>query len=264
MDIPKWIIYCHTHKVSQRRYIGLTKMTMMRRWKGHVNNARRSNTGFNHFMNAIRKYGSNAFEHLEFSVKYSTLEEANKAEEFAIEFFCTRNPDFGFNLAKGGGSQPHPLKKNPWNRPEYRAKNLQRFVDAGHTLSSFAKMKESHNTSEYKQKASLISKEIMARSEVLAKIITKTKGIKRTKEQCVAISLNRKGKKLSLETRAKISAANKGRILSSETRAKYSHIIRNRVHTKGRICRPETRAKISLSNKITRAKFKFILMIIEY
>jgi hypothetical protein len=36
-------------------------MTIGRRWKGHINNSKRAKNGFNHFMNAIRKYGSDAF-----------------------------------------------------------------------------------------------------------------------------------------------------------------------------------------------------------
>jgi GIY-YIG catalytic domain/AP2 domain len=113
-----WLVYCHTHIASGRRYIGITAQTMEKRWKNHIH-AAQSSKGKWYFPNAIRKYGKEAFSHYEFPVKYSTLEEANKAEEFAIEFFCTRDPDFGFNLKRGGAHTPHPIK-NPWDRPEYR------------------------------------------------------------------------------------------------------------------------------------------------
>ena len=50
------------------------------------------------------------------------MEIANEAEEKWIEFYKTRNPESGFNLAKGGSHVPHPIRKNPWDDPEYRIK----------------------------------------------------------------------------------------------------------------------------------------------
>jgi hypothetical protein len=124
MNTPtRWTIYCHIHIDSGRRYIGLTKKTMMFRWNQHLYNIKsKQGKGCHHFWNAIRKYGKDAFSHEILEVCYD-LEVANLAEECWIEFYDTRNPEKGFNLIKGGTYQPHPIRKNPWNNPEYRAKS---------------------------------------------------------------------------------------------------------------------------------------------
>lgn len=123
-----WTIYCHIHTDSGRRYVGLTRLTMMRRWNSHVHSSNSSKGGkrmvTSHFANAIRKYGKDAFEHKVLET-CDTLEAANAAEQRWIEELGTRDPEKGFNLAKGGAHIPHP-KKNPWDRPEYRARMLEK------------------------------------------------------------------------------------------------------------------------------------------
>lgn len=52
MEPERWTIYCHTHVDSGRRYIGLTKQAMMKRWKNHVHAAQHSRDGRWHFPNA--------------------------------------------------------------------------------------------------------------------------------------------------------------------------------------------------------------------
>ena len=117
-------LYCHTHIVTGRRYIGLTKKTMLQRWNNHVLNAhKKAGRGCRHFWAAIRKYGKDAFSH-EILEVCSSLEVANLAEECWIEFYDTRNPEKGFNLTRGGAHTPHSIK-NPWDRPEYREKAMK-------------------------------------------------------------------------------------------------------------------------------------------
>ena len=93
---------------------------MLARWNGHVNLAKRSNGKKSHFAAAIRKYGPNAFSHDVLEVFHS-LEVANLAEECWIELYGTRDPEKGFNLIKGGSHMPHPIRKNPWDDPDFRA-----------------------------------------------------------------------------------------------------------------------------------------------
>jgi GIY-YIG catalytic domain len=117
-----WVIYCHTHVESGRRYVGLTKTSMLSRWVKHVYQANKADPKRrSHFSNAIAHHGKDAFSH-EVLETCETLEDANAAEERWIEELGTRNLEKGFNLMKGGGSQPHPLRKNPWNDPSYREK----------------------------------------------------------------------------------------------------------------------------------------------
>jgi group I intron endonuclease len=119
-----WTIYCHTHIDSKRRYIGLTSRTWQRRWSDHINAAKSSKGGRWHFPNAIRKFGSQAFSHEVLEI-CETLEEANLAEAKWIDHFNSRDPQLGFNLAKGGEHTPHPIRKNPWDRPEFRERMLE-------------------------------------------------------------------------------------------------------------------------------------------
>jgi hypothetical protein len=99
-----WTIYCHMHVASGRRYIGLTRKTMMHRWNRHVFDAvKRGLT--THFANAIRKYGKDAFSH-EALAQSQTLEGANETEQWLIDHYSARDPRFGFNLTKGGDGNP--------------------------------------------------------------------------------------------------------------------------------------------------------------
>lgn len=117
---PRWTIYCHTHIESGRKYVGLTKKTMLQRWNQHVYMSERLVKGWSHFANAIRKYGRDAFGH-EVLGTYDTLEDANMTEQEWIEKLGTRDPGKGFNFKRGGDHVPHPVK-NPWDRPEFREK----------------------------------------------------------------------------------------------------------------------------------------------
>lgn len=117
----KWTVYCHIHRESGRRYIGLTKATWRQRWNRHVYSAKKvGGVGYSHFAAAIRKYGKDAFDHEVLQVCL-TLEEANEAEQHWIWTYDTRNPLRGFNLTPGGAHTPHPVK-NPWDNPEFRVR----------------------------------------------------------------------------------------------------------------------------------------------
>jgi len=217
-----WIIYCHIHIESQRRYIGLTKKTIHQRWREHCIRAE------SHFSNAIRKYGEDAFEHYEFAQKYDTIEDANRAEEFAIEFWCTKDPEFGFNIMNGGFHIPHSVKKNHWDDPSYRAA------------------------------ASARSKEINSRPITKMKISAALTGRKMDQGHKDKISVFQKQynedpvirNKRSLISRKawsspgfreKQSLSHMGKVTSPETRRKLSEVCKSSL--------PEIRAKISASSK---------------
>jgi len=163
-----WTIYCHTHIESGRRYVGLTSQTWQARWKTHCYVAKKSSGGRWHFPNAIRKYGPEAFSHEVLEVCL-TLELANLAEEKWISHFDTRNPEMGFNLAKGGSHAFHPIRKNPWDDPEYRARQLPRLASLSKDPLVRAASKASLNTPEVKAKISAAVKESLKSPDVLAK-----------------------------------------------------------------------------------------------
>lgn len=118
-----WTLYCHTHIASGRRYVGITERTLKDRWRDHLRNARYCR-GY-HFASAIRTYGENAFSHDVLQENLATRERANIAEAFATDLLCTTDPNFGFNIVRGGGAKGSSfLHKNPWQRSEYRVRGL--------------------------------------------------------------------------------------------------------------------------------------------
>jgi len=158
----RWTIYCHIHTESGRRYIGLTKLTMMKRWNQHVSNAKaKKGKGCAHFWAAIRKYGKHAFIH-RILAYCDDLETANLAEECWIEFYDTRNPEKGFNLAKGGAHIPHPIHRNPWDDPEFRAARLADLDRANSSITSAERSQRSQslwNDPEFRQQVTASNRE---------------------------------------------------------------------------------------------------------
>lgn len=242
----RWTIYSHMHLESGRRYIGLTKKTMLERWNNHVLNAKsKAGKGCRLFWNAIRKYGPEAFSHEVLEV-CDTLEEANLREEHWIDLYGTRNPVRGFNLMRGGQHVPHP-SSNPWDRPEYRAKRLPSFIASTHTPQARANNKAALNTPESRAKRSAISKELMSNpamraasgehsnkgkplsQEHRAKIGAASRA--RSPELIERVAAKLRGRRHSDEERAKISAANRKRRHSEETKRKISEALARRAET---------------------------------
>jgi group I intron endonuclease len=191
----KWTIYCHMHIETRRCYVGLTSQSMEHRWKTHVSKARSSRGGRWHFPNAIRKYGKGAFSHRILEI-CDSLEKANLREEAWIELFETRDPEFGFNLTKGGGSQPHPIRKNPWDDPVYR-KNASEAARARASTPAGKNLMRANGLKSLGRKH---------KPETIAKLSTPLK----TKEEHLAVRElceSQHSKFGSKEHRAKISAA---------------------------------------------------------
>jgi len=237
-----WTIYCHTHMETQRRYIGLTKQTMERRWASHISKSKSAKGGRWHFPNAIKKHGPDAFSHEVLEI-CDTLELANERESYWINLHKTRDPKFGFNLAEGGQHKPHPIRKNPWDNPEYRAKSAPRFAQAGQTAEARAANKLALNTPESKNRRSAASKEMRSRPEVVAKMAAAAAEFSAKYEA-------------SQETRKKLSKAGKKRTASQETRKKLREVMLNRpseLRQKavgwGRSHSAETKAKIGAALK---------------
>lgn len=222
MKEPRWTIYCHIHVASGRRYVGLTKLTMMKRWNSHVYTANRIKGGrpavTSHFPNAIRKYGKDAFDHEVLQV-CDSLEEASAAEERWIDHYDSTNPEKGFNLTKGGKHVPHPIK-NPWDRPEYRKKCLPSSRKNQKRATEVASIRGTQGKPEVRAKMSAIMKELANTPEGRAQRMTAAKP----------------GKVLSPEHREKISKSSRSR--DPEVRAKMSAGVRKAFSN------PEVKAKV--------------------
>lgn len=158
-----WTVYCHTHVETGRRYVGLTSRTWQRRWAQHVSQSFRSNFGRSHFQNAIRLYGKDAFSHEILGI-HDTLEAANAAEHEWIEKLGTTDPEKGFNFLKGGSQKPPSPERNPWDRPEYRARQKARlerqWEDPSFRASVLSSNKITRATPEFLEASSSRSKSL--------------------------------------------------------------------------------------------------------
>jgi group I intron endonuclease len=96
------IIYCITNVINNKKYIGLTRGTLVSRyghkwWKSIINT---------HLKDSIKKYGYSNFK-IEELCSCSSEEELISREIYFIEQFNTLNSNFGYNLALGGlGGHP--------------------------------------------------------------------------------------------------------------------------------------------------------------
>lgn len=99
MTNENYKVYVHINKTNGKKYVGITKQDVKRRWQNGYgyHNANKSS----YLWNAIQKYGWDGFEHI---VLLSELnhEEANEKERYYIELYNSNNPDYGYNLTKGG------------------------------------------------------------------------------------------------------------------------------------------------------------------
>lgn len=96
-----YCVYMHISP-SGKKYIGLTCQNPKDRWSsgwGYI--------GCPCFMNAIKKYGWANFKHIILCVGL-TREQASLVEKRFIKSFKTTNPQFGYNIERGGFAGGHP------------------------------------------------------------------------------------------------------------------------------------------------------------
>lgn len=90
-------IYKFTNKFDRKVYIGQS-INIKDRYRGHkkaVNGGSQT-----HFHRAIRKYG---FDNFDFHILIECpRENLNYWEKFYIKYYCSNNPNFGYNMTDGG------------------------------------------------------------------------------------------------------------------------------------------------------------------
>lgn len=91
-----YVVYCHTNKLDNKRYVGITKQKPEKRWRngeGYKSNE--------YFYNAIKKYGWEEFSH---DILFTNLskEDAEKKEIELIAKWNLTNKDEGYNIESGG------------------------------------------------------------------------------------------------------------------------------------------------------------------
>lgn len=135
----KWIVYIHTNKINDKKYIGQTSQSLEDRSGSNGIGYKKSP----HFWRAIQKYGWDNFEHevVAFELEKS---EANKLEKKLIKEFKTQDSQYGYNLTVGGDGVVGWKPSNEW-----RKKNSKR--NKGENNPMYGK----HHTEQTKQKQRL-------------------------------------------------------------------------------------------------------------
>lgn len=89
----------HVNKVNNKKYIGITKMSVNKRWGRDGSGYRTNKQPL--FYRAIQKYGWDGFEHI---ILYENLskDEACDIEIKLIKEHKTQDPNFGYNIQPGG------------------------------------------------------------------------------------------------------------------------------------------------------------------
>ena len=102
----EFIVYCHTNKINNKKYIGITCQEPEQRFR-HGKGYKASP----HFYHAIEKYGWDQFEH---ETLYSglTIDEAKEKEIELIKKYNTRDENFGYNITPGG--EGYCGEDSPW------------------------------------------------------------------------------------------------------------------------------------------------------
>ena len=100
----KWCVYIHTSP-SGKKYVGITSQKPNQRWKQGKGYMKRNDDGSyaqSAMAHALTKYPDwNLWQH-EIALENATEEEAKQLEVELIQFYKTRDADFGYNMTDGG------------------------------------------------------------------------------------------------------------------------------------------------------------------
>jgi group I intron endonuclease len=89
----------HVNKTNGKKYIGITKEPLKRRWGLNGKQYIYDNRG--RFANAIKKYGWDNFEHVVVCENLSQQQACTKEIEL-IAAYKTQDPEYGYNIQAGG------------------------------------------------------------------------------------------------------------------------------------------------------------------
>lgn len=98
-ETKNYKVYVHINKLNNKKYVGITKQDVKRRWQSGYGYFTQNKT--NYFWNAIKKYGWQGFKHIILEDNL-TYEEANNKERYYISLYNSNNPKYGYNLTLGG------------------------------------------------------------------------------------------------------------------------------------------------------------------
>lgn len=196
-------IYCITNRINLKMYIGQS-VDIERRWWNEKNKFAVGS----YLKRAFQKYGIQNFTFEKLVVldkdDPDLKNKLNKLEVEYIKRYDTRNPDFGYNLSEGGGSN------RGWKQSEHARATSSR-VNKGKVVSQ-----ETRDKIRIAATGRVVSEETRKKQSELRK------GVKRDPESVMKGALKLRGRACSEETKKKISISNSGRKLSDERKKQIS------------------------------------------
>lgn len=96
-----WKVYVHINKINGKKYFGITRTSLQRRWRNGYGYKPQEKDSQHHFWNAIQKYGWNNFYHIVIK-RDLTRSEACTYETSLISYYKTQNQEYGYNFTPGG------------------------------------------------------------------------------------------------------------------------------------------------------------------
>lgn len=194
----KHLIYKITSKTTNLSYIGETSKTLEKRWKWHINHAKRNKPSATKFHKQIYEQGFDNWN-LEILEENVLTENRVEKERYWIEKYNTFNN--GYNMNKGGGGVVFFSEKI---RNQMSKNRKGRIVT-----------KETRNKISQSQKGKLVSE------ETKKKISEAGKGHVTSDVTKQKLRIANTGRKLSDEAKLKISKVQKGRKKSKEQVEKH-------------------------------------------
>lgn len=199
--------YVYEHiSPSGKRYIGITEQKPERRWRADGSGYRQNE----HFMNAIKKYGWDNFEH---SILFEGLskEEACTKEKELIKKYKSDLFEYGYNRSEGGEhgelgeaakQQISEAVKDLWSNPEYRQHMSE--AHKGQARTGW------HHSDDTKRKMSEIAKKRFQDPKQVEKISLINKRRSETPEGRAHLVKSAKAAWANKESREKIIASKRG------------------------------------------------------
>lgn len=125
MDTKQYCVYIHKNKINQKAYVGITCQKPEYRW-GSTGNGYKECP---HFWKAISKYGWDNFSH-EILITGLSYEDACKMEIELISEQKQTDPNYGYNLSRGGDGLDSEQMKQKWKDETYKAFASKRMKEA--------------------------------------------------------------------------------------------------------------------------------------
>lgn len=178
----EYCVYMHRNKLNDKKYIGITKTSVSKRWGKDGGGYRNNKQPL--FSRAIEKYGWDNFEHIILYDGLSQQDACDKEVEL-IKKYNTQNPKFGYNIQPGGQLGNYGIVFSE------ESKKKMSEAKKGHHLTEETKRKISESnighkpcvhTEETKRKLSEVNKGKKLTEETKQKISESLKGIKRSPE----------------------------------------------------------------------------------